>query len=85
MPDHPSDDQRNAATFAALSLVLAVSVGLLALVAFVVPAVLWFVLVPMALGGMLVLHYVTWGRWLATTFEAEDNHNEQTKPPQSPN
>ncbi len=77
MPERPSDDQRNAATFAAVTMVLAVSVGLLALVAVVIPAILWFVLVPVGLGGMLVLHYVTWGRWLTETLRDDDEPNDQ--------
>ena len=64
MPERPSNDQRNQATFAALSLVLLVVFGLVALVAFVIPAVLWFVLVPIGLGLLMVMHYLLWGRWL---------------------
>lgn len=60
----PSTDQRNNATFAALTMVLTVVCGFVVLVAFVIPDVLWFVLVPMGLGLMMVLHYVLWGRWL---------------------
>ena len=66
MPERPSSDQRDNATFAALTLVLLVVCGVVALVAFVIPAVLWCVLVPVGMGLMMVLHYLVWGRWLST-------------------
>ena len=67
MPERPSNDQRDSATFAALTMVLLVVAGLVALVAFVIPAVLWFVLVPAGMGLLMVLHYLVWGRWLSAT------------------
>lgn len=73
MPERPSQDQRNAATFAALSMVLTVVAGLVALIAFVLPTVLWFVLVPAGLGGLMVLHYLVWGRWLAASLKDQQS------------
>ncbi len=68
----PSSDQRNNATFAALTMVLTVVFGFVALVAFVIPDVLWFVLVPVGLGLMMVLHYLLWGRWLARALQDKE-------------
>ena len=64
MPEHSSDDQRNTATFAALTMVLLVSGGLLALVALVLPQVLWMVVIAIGLALTVVLQYLVWGRWL---------------------
>ena len=64
MPEHSSDDQRNTATFAALTMVLLVSGGLLALVALVLPQVLWMVVIAIGLALSVVLQYLVWGRWL---------------------
>ena len=72
MSERPSVDQRNSATFAALTMVLAVVCGFVALVAFVIPSVLWFVLVPMGLGLMMVLHYLLWGRWLTAALRKQE-------------
>jgi len=55
MAERPSDDQRNSATFAALSMLLLISAGLLGLVAFVLPQVLWMVVIAIGLGLSVVL------------------------------
>lgn len=84
MPERPSQDQRNAATFAALTMVLTVVAGLVALIAFVLPAVLWFVLVPAGLGSLMVLHYVVWGRWLAASLQDQQQAGKAfDEPPRS--
>lgn len=72
MAERPSDDQRNSATFAALAMLLLISAGLLGLVAFVLPQVLWLVVIVIGLGLSVVLHYVTWGRWLTSKLREED-------------
>ena len=72
MAERPSDDQRNSATFAALAMLLSVSAGLLALVAFVLPQVLWIVLIVVVLGLSVVLHYFVWGRWLTSVLRDEE-------------
>jgi membrane protein implicated in regulation of membrane protease activity len=76
MAERPSDDQRNSATFAALAMLVLISGGLLALVAFVLPDVLWIVVVVLGLGLSVVLHYLVWGRWL-TSFLRDQEANEQ--------
>jgi hypothetical protein len=73
MAERPSDDQRNSATFAALVMVLLISAGLLGLVAFVLPQVLWIVVIVIGLGLSVVLHYVTWGRWLTSKLQDEED------------
>lgn len=72
MADRPSDDQRNSATFAALAMLLLISAGLLALVAVVLPQVLWLVAIVIGLGLSVVLHYLIWGRWLMSKLRAEE-------------
>lgn len=76
MADRPSDDQRNSATFAALTMVLLVSGGLLALVALVLPQVLWMVVIGMGLALSVVLQYLVWGRWLLTKLRREEVREE---------
>ena len=76
MPERPSDDQRNSATFAALTMVLLVSGGLLALVALVLPQVLWMVVIAIGLALTVVLQYLVWGRWLLTKLRDEAKRDE---------
>lgn len=76
MAERPSDDQRNSATFAALAMLLLISAGLLGLVAFVLPQVLWLVVIVIGLGLSVVLHYVTWGRWLTSKLRDEDERQQ---------
>ncbi len=78
MPDRPSDDQRNSATFAALMMVLLVSGGLLGLIAFVLPQVLWIGLVAAGLGLSVVVHYLVWGRWLSSVLREESDDETPT-------
>ncbi|MFM9966232.1 MAG: hypothetical protein ACKV2Q_34070 [Planctomycetaceae bacterium] len=80
MSERSSGDQRNTATFAALSMVVLVSGGLLALVAMVLPQVLWMVLIAIGLALTVVLQYVVWGRWLLTKLR---NEAEREEPPAS--
>ena len=77
MADRPSDDQRNSATFAALGMLLLISAGLLALVAVVLPQVLWLVAIVIGLGLSVVLHYVIWGRWLMSKLRDEEEAQQQ--------
>ena len=77
MADRPSDDQRNSATFAALGMLLLISAGLLALVAVVLPQVLWLVAIVIGLGLSVVLHYVIWGRWLMSRLRDEEEAQQQ--------
>lgn len=79
MADRPSDDQRNSATFAALAMLLLISAGLLGLVAFVLPQVLWLVVIVIGLGLSVVLHYMIWGRWLTSRLRDEEEA-QRTKP-----
>ena len=72
MADRPSDDQRNSATFAALAMLLLISAGLLALVAVVLPQVLWLVAIVIGLGLSVVLHYLIWGRWLMSKLRDQE-------------
>lgn len=83
MAERPSDDQRNSATFAALSMLLLISAGLLGLVAFVLPQVLWMVVIAIGLGLSVVLHYVIWGRWLTSMLREKENAQQQ-KPNEGP-
>ena len=83
MAERPSNDQRNTATFAALTMVLLVVIGLVGLVAFVIPDVLLFVLVPVGLGILMVLHYLFWGRWLAATLREQEHADETFTAPKS--
>ncbi len=76
MPEHSSDDQRDAATFAALTMVLLVSGGLLALVALVLPQVLWMVVIGIGLALTVVLQYLVWGRWLMAKLRDEAKREE---------
>ncbi len=69
----PTTDQRNNATFAALTMVLTIVFGFVVLVAFVIPNLLWFVIVPAGFGLMMVLHYVLWGRWLAKSLQDQES------------
>ena len=73
MSDRPSDDQRNSATFAALLMVFLVSGGLLGLIAFVMPQVLWLGLIAAGLGLSVVVHYFVWGRWLSSVLREESD------------
>lgn len=77
MPERPSDDQKNSATFAALAMLLLISAGLLGLVAFVLPQVLWIVVIVIGLGLSVVLHYLIWGRWLMSALRAEEAAQQQ--------
>ena len=76
MPEHSSDDQRNTATFAALTMVLLVSGGLLTLVALVLPQVLWMVVIAIGLALTVVLQYLVWGRWLLAKLRDEAQREE---------
>lgn len=59
--DSQPQEGRNAATFIALIGVLICSLGLLALVALVIPAFLWVLAVFAGLVGIGMLQYVLWG------------------------
>ena len=76
MPERPSDDQRNSATFAALTMVLLVSGGLLTLVALVLPQVVWMVVIGIGLALTVVLQYLVWGRWLLAKLRDEEKREE---------
>lgn len=76
MSERPSDDQRNSATFAALAMVLLVSGGLLALVALVLPQVVWMVVIGIGLALTVVLQYLVWGRWLLAKLRDEEKREE---------
>jgi membrane protein implicated in regulation of membrane protease activity len=78
MSERPSPDQRNSATLAALTMVLLVSGGLLALIALVLPQVLWLVVIAVGLALSVVLQYLVWGRWLTSKLRDEA---EQEEPP----
>ncbi len=84
MAERPSDDQRNSATFTALAMLLLISAGILGLVAFVLPQVLWMVVIAIGLGLSVVLHYFTWGRWLTSMLRDEENSQRQ-KPSEESN
>ncbi|MBT4866571.1 MAG: hypothetical protein HON53_15825 [Planctomycetaceae bacterium] len=56
---------RNMGTFAALAVLLLIGIGLLALVAVVLPKVIWLVVVVLGFFLMGLFHYVTWGWWLS--------------------
>lgn len=79
MPERPSDDQRNSATFAALTMVFVVSGGLLALIALVLPQVLWVVVIAAGLALTVVLQYLVWGRWLTSKLRAEAEREESAE------
>lgn len=81
MPEHPSHGQRNSATFAALMMVLTVAGGLLGLVAFVLPQVLWIILVAAAIAVSILLQYLVWGRWLTQALREEDERNQLARAP----
>ncbi len=84
MAERPSDDQRNSATFSALAMLLLISAGLLGLVAFVLPQVLWMVVIAIGLGLSVVLHYFIWGRWLTSMLRDEENAQQQEPSEESP-
>ena len=84
MAERPSNDQRNSATFAALAMLLLISAGLLGLVAFVLPQVLWLVVIAIGLGLSVVLHYFTWGRWLTSMLRDEED-SKNPKPSEESN
>lgn len=79
MAERPTEKQRNSATFAALAVLIALSLGLVALFALVLPQVLWMVLVIFGLGLSIMLHYVIWGRWLTITLQNEERDAEQQR------
>jgi hypothetical protein len=56
---------RNMGTLAALAVLLLIGIGLLALVAVVLPKVIWLVVVVMGFFLMGLFHYITWGWWLS--------------------
>ena len=72
MSDRQSEEQRNSATFAAMTLVLLVAGSLLALIALVIPDVLWILVVMVGMGLIVFLHYVIWGRWLAAALRDKE-------------
>ncbi len=76
MSERPSDDQRNSATFAALTRVLLVSGGLLTLVALVLPQVVWMVVIGIGLALTVVLQYLVWGRWLLAKLRDAEKREE---------
>ena len=77
MTDRPSHEQRNAATFSAMAVVVFVSLGLLGLVALVLPQVLWILLIAAGMGLFAVLHYVLWGRWLTAKLRDEEQRSDE--------
>ena len=57
-------------------MVLLVSISLLALVAMVLPQVLWMVLIVIGLALTVVLQYLVWGRWLLSKLRDEAEREE---------
>lgn len=80
MAERPSDDQRNSATFAALAMMLLISGAFLALVALVLPDLLWMVVIAIGLAMSVVLQYLIWGRWLTSVLRKK----EEEAQPQTP-
>lgn len=57
--------KRNAGTCLALAGLLFVGAGLFALAVVIMPDLLWAVIVIGFVAGMVLFHYVTWGRWMS--------------------
>lgn len=57
--------KRNAGTCLALAGLLFVGAGLFALAVFIMPDLLNAVVVIAIVAGLVLFHYVTWGRWLS--------------------
>ena len=66
---------RNMGTVIALGALLLCGVGLLALVAIVLPKVIWLVVVVFGFFLMGLFHYVTWGWWLSRVPVEDDDED----------
>ncbi len=80
MAERPSDDQRNSATFAALAMLLLISAAFLALVALVLPDLLWMVVIAIGLTLSVVLQYLIWGRWLTSVLRDKEDAAQRQSP-----
>jgi len=60
--EQPHD--KDAGTWIALMLLLVVSLGLLLLMAMVLPKILWLLLIVIGFGATFALQYFIWGKWL---------------------
>lgn len=70
MNDHRLDPdslqtRRDAGTCLALAGLLCVGTGLFALAVVILPDLLYAVILLVVLFGFVLLHYLTWGRWLS--------------------
>lgn len=68
----PSHLQKNVSTLMALTGVLFITGGLIALVTMVLPQFLFVVLVFFAFIFIILFHYLAWGRWLSKQTPPED-------------
>jgi len=65
--------QRNAATCLALSVLVACALGLIAFTAVILPQIRGALLVIAGLSVFILLHYLTWGRWMSRLQEPDDD------------
>lgn len=70
------DASRNTGTLIALAALLAVGAGMLALMAIVLPKVVWVLAVVFGFFLVGLFHYVTWGWWLSRVPFEEDEDEE---------
>jgi hypothetical protein len=64
--------KRNAGTCLALAGLLFIGAGLFGLAVVVLPDLLMAVVFVSILGGFVLLHYLTWGRWLSRPRPGDD-------------
>lgn len=57
--------KRNLGTMIALSALLLIGLSLILLAAMVMPQILYILGVVFGMGLIILLHYITWGRWLS--------------------
>ncbi len=69
----PSQSEKNIATLIALTGVLLVTVGLIALITMVIPQFLLVVVVFFGFVIMIAFHYFVWGRWLSKQKQEDED------------
>ena len=73
MPPRNHDPSRNTATLLAVLALILAALGLMFLVAMVMPQVLGLVVVAGGFVFFCAFHYVVWGWWLGSVLQPEDD------------
>ena len=72
-PATPASSGRSGGTWLGLFFLLFVAAGFIGLIGMILPQVRGLLLVVGGMVGFFGIHYITWGRWLSSIVERDEN------------